>query len=222
MATGDITYFGPIKVNNVSPDSTGNIIVDVSLDSPALSGIPTAPTASIGTNTDQIATTAFVLANGGSGGSGTLTITDNNTASGTSYVPFLSVTSGSVSELTVASTKLQFQPSTGILSATTFNSTSDIRKKTNINDLTYGLNDVVKLIPKSFNFIHSGKESIGFIAQDVVDIIPELVIADSEGFLGINYGSVTAVLVNAIKDLKMEIDSLKDKINNTYTTKEKL
>ena len=36
--------------------------------SPSLSGTPTAPTASVGTNTTQIATTAFVMANAGSGG----------------------------------------------------------------------------------------------------------------------------------------------------------
>ncbi len=40
-------------------------------DSPTFTGIPTAPTATIGTNTDQIATTAFVLANGGTGTSPT-------------------------------------------------------------------------------------------------------------------------------------------------------
>lgn len=38
------------------------------INSPALTGVPTAPTAAPGTNTTQIATTAFVLANGGSGG----------------------------------------------------------------------------------------------------------------------------------------------------------
>lgn len=40
------------------------------LDSPALIGVPTAPTAPAGTNTTQVATTAFVLANAGSGGTG--------------------------------------------------------------------------------------------------------------------------------------------------------
>jgi len=40
------------------------------INSPALTGVPTAPTASLGTNSTQIATTAFVLANAGSGGGG--------------------------------------------------------------------------------------------------------------------------------------------------------
>jgi hypothetical protein len=54
--------------------SSGNLTVDLSakadLASPALTGVPTAPTASVGTNTTQIATTAFVLANAGGGGGG--------------------------------------------------------------------------------------------------------------------------------------------------------
>jgi hypothetical protein len=41
------------------------------INSPALTGIPTAPTASLGNNSTQIATTAFVIANAGSGGGGT-------------------------------------------------------------------------------------------------------------------------------------------------------
>jgi len=44
--------------------TTVNGAVPASLASPALTGTPTAPTATVGTNTTQIATTAFVLANG--------------------------------------------------------------------------------------------------------------------------------------------------------------
>lgn len=63
----------------VTTDATGNLIrgVDLAtkadLASPALTGTPTAPTATAGTNTTQIATTAFVMANAGSGGSYTPT-----------------------------------------------------------------------------------------------------------------------------------------------------
>lgn len=50
------------------------------LASPALTGTPTAPTATLGTNTNQIATTAFVLANAGSSSAGTVTYTTSHTA----------------------------------------------------------------------------------------------------------------------------------------------
>lgn len=56
---------GSVKtVNNILPDDNGNITVNLGsyapLASPALTGIPTAPTATAGTNTTQLATTAFV------------------------------------------------------------------------------------------------------------------------------------------------------------------
>lgn len=54
--------------------TSSNLSIDLSayapLASPGLSGVPTAPTAAVGTNTTQIATTAFVIANAGGGGGG--------------------------------------------------------------------------------------------------------------------------------------------------------
>ncbi len=48
--------------------NTNAIAAKAPLESPTLTGTPTAPTATAGTNTTQVATTAFVLANAGSGG----------------------------------------------------------------------------------------------------------------------------------------------------------
>ena len=60
-----------IRANTVT-DAAGtgspNFPNGLSVASPALTGTPTAPTATVGTNTTQIATTAFVLANGGAAG----------------------------------------------------------------------------------------------------------------------------------------------------------
>lgn len=50
----------------------GNDLLKAPLASPALTGTPTAPTATIGTNTTQLATTAFVLANGAAAGVGSI------------------------------------------------------------------------------------------------------------------------------------------------------
>ena len=57
--TGALTYGGTTLSNSVT--GTGSMVLSAS---PALTGTPTAPTAVAGTNTTQIATTAFVLANG--------------------------------------------------------------------------------------------------------------------------------------------------------------
>ena len=52
---------------------------------------------------------------------------------------------------------------------------SDIRKKTNIQPLEGGLDIVKALEPKRFDWIESGKGSLGFIAQEVEEYLPELV-----------------------------------------------
>jgi hypothetical protein len=73
------------------PTPTLSALGGAPLASPAFTGTPTAPTAATGTNTTQVATTAFVLANAGSGGGGTTTdaLTLNNggagAASGTTF-----------------------------------------------------------------------------------------------------------------------------------------
>jgi hypothetical protein len=49
---------------------------------------------------------------------------------------------------------------------------SDERKKDNITDLTYGLNELIQLRPTSFNYKRNNEHTIGFLAQQVLPIIP--------------------------------------------------
>jgi hypothetical protein len=73
-ATAASTDFAAAVHTHAQSDVT-NLVTDLAgkapLASPALTGTPTAPTATVGTNTTQVATTAFVLANAGSGGGST-------------------------------------------------------------------------------------------------------------------------------------------------------
>jgi hypothetical protein len=48
---------------------------------------------------------------------------------------------------------------------------------------------------------------IGFIAQDVETVIPEVVLTDKEGFKSIAYDKLTAVLVEAVKEMKIKMNS---------------
>ena len=64
-------------------------------------------------------------------------------------------------------------------------------------------------------YVKDGKESIGFIADEVKEVYPELVIEDDatpEKYLTLNYAQLTAVLYAEIKELKKEIAELKKKI----------
>ncbi|HCD51908.1 MAG TPA: hypothetical protein DEQ34_05645, partial [Balneolaceae bacterium] len=54
---------------------------------------------------------------------------------------------------------------------------------------------------------------IGVIAQEVEEVYPEFVRTDSEGMKSVNYAQMTAVLIEAVKTLNAEIESLKKENN---------
>jgi|GEM_PF-5637405 len=101
------------------------------------------------------------------------------------------------------------------------NYSSDIRKKSNLSQLSGALAKVVQLKGYSFNWKEKpqGKKTLGLIAQDVEPLFPETVYTDKDGYKGINYDQFTAVFVEAIKELKAENDALKAEIE---TLKEKV
>ena len=97
---------------------------------------------------------------------------------------------------------------------------SDARRKTNIENLEYGLNQVLQLNPKKFNFIHDieggnfRQKDMGFIAQEVLSVMPLAVdnyIDGEKDYYSMNYSNMIPALVNAIKELKVELDLLKNK-----------
>ena len=63
----------------------------------------------------------------------------------------------------------------------------------------------------SFTRKDTGRESSGVIAQELQEIAPELV-TDTDGTLGVSYGNLTGYLIEAIKELKAEIEELKKQI----------
>ena len=138
------------------------------------------------------------------------TTTSDDTTTNSTYYPTCT-TAISGTSLKTSSAKLQFNPSTGVLTSTAFNSISDERLKDNIKTLRYGLREILLTKPVAFKYKQSEQESIGFLAQDIEAIIPELVSTNDQGFKSVNYGVLVSVLCNAIKELKYEIDILKGK-----------
>ncbi|MCC7469833.1 MAG: tail fiber domain-containing protein [Bacteroidetes bacterium] len=96
----------------------------------------------------------------------------------------------------------------GKIIAGVWSDASDRSLKDNIEDLDYGLDEILEIEPKSFNYkLTPDKRSIGFVAQDVKEIIPEIV-TGNEGSMGISYGHLVAVLVNAVKELDARVREL--------------
>lgn len=85
---------------------------------------------------------------------------------------------------------------------------SDARLKSDIQDLEYR----GSLTPKTY--IKDGKKSIGFVAQEVRKLYPELVQGEEkeDEYLSLNYGAITAVLAAENKELKKKVESLEDRI----------
>lgn len=100
-----------------------------------------------------------------------------------------------------------------------FNDTSARWKKKNIKNIKYGLNDILKMIPRSFNWKKTNKESIGFIADEMIDIVPEIVKVDKKkGPMTISYDKIVAVLVKAVQEQQTQIEELKIMIDSKETT----
>ena len=96
------------------------------------------------------------------------------------------------------------------------NQSSDARLKKNVSTLTSGLSIVHKLRGVRYNWKDESRpeNKIGFIAQEVEAVLPELVHTRENGFKGVNYAEMTAVLVEAVKELSAEVEALKAE-NNT-------
>ena len=96
---------------------------------------------------------------------------------------------------------------------------SDRKYKENIKPIESALDKAMQLQGVTFDWKDSEsildiKEDIGFIAQDVEKVLPELVRDSGKGNLSLRYQGITPILLEAIKELKAEIDLLKSKMCN--------
>ncbi len=96
---------------------------------------------------------------------------------------------------------------------TAFQYTSDARLKKNIIDFTEGLNFVNKMRPVRYQWKSNSKHDIGFIAQDIEKIAPELTGTDDKGIKRIDYAKMVPILVKAIQEQQIQIDQLKKQLN---------
>jgi hypothetical protein len=137
-----------------------------------------------------------------------INVTDDTTSNVTVYPIFANNTSGAITEQ-VSSTKLTFNPSTGLLTSTDYNSSSDMTLKQDFTPIQNPLDIISQLTGFGFTWKESKQKAYGLSAQEVEKVIPEIVKDRPDGTKGINYMNLTAFLIEAIKDLKQEIEELK-------------
>lgn len=93
--------------------------------------------------------------------------------------------------------------------ASAFNIGSDAKWKRDIVDSAFGLAAVLRLRPRSFVWIDSNQNDVGFVAQEVRDVIPEMVHDNGLG-LTLNYSGIVSALVKAIQEQQTQIDELRN------------
>ena len=89
--------------------------------------------------------------------------------------------------------------------------TSSARYKDNIRDSAYGLDAVMQIRSAQFEYKDDGRTDIGLIAEEVFEVIPELVALDAEGNPNaVSYDRFVSVCIKAIQELKAEFDAYKE------------
>lgn len=91
---------------------------------------------------------------------------------------------------------------------------SSRKYKTDIQDLGYDADKVLELRPVRFRWAGTGQEDVGLIAEEVEGVLTDMVIYDQEGKPdAVKYDKVSLYLLQVVKDLKSENDSLKHRLD---------
>jgi hypothetical protein len=91
---------------------------------------------------------------------------------------------------------------------------SDARVKENVQTVENALSKVISLrgVTYTRNDIEDKSRKIGVIAQEVLEVLPEVVQRDNEGKYSVSYGNIVGLLIEAIKEQQNEIKKLKDRL----------
>jgi hypothetical protein len=136
------------------------------------------------------------------------------TASGSALVNGGLSVNGSVGVGISPSTNYMLQVNGSVAGVGAYNNVSDARYKTNITGLTHALDKIMALRGVQFDWrsnafprvnFESGPQ-LGFVAQEMKEVLPEAVTQDAQGYYSIAYSKVIPVLVEAIKDQQKEME----------------
>ena len=96
--------------------------------------------------------------------------------------------------------------------ALSFVPTSSIAYKTNVKTFENALETVKKLRGVRFDWKDSNKASVGLIAEEVENVVPEVVAHEGKAVTGLNYDSLVGVLVEAVKEQQKLIEAQKETV----------
>lgn len=102
---------------------------------------------------------------------------------------------------------------TGYLKNNGWQHLSDSRLKKNISSLEQSqIAQLLKLRGINYEYTHQEGKQLGFIAQEMQEVFPELVAEDEKGYLSVNYTGLIPVLTEAVKDLNNKNEALEARV----------
>lgn len=90
---------------------------------------------------------------------------------------------------------------------------SSISLKTNINEFNDGLSYIMNMNPVSYNRLDSNRNELGFIAEEMEDVLP-MAVSDKMKYKAIAYTQIIPVLVSALKEQQLKINEIESRINS--------
>lgn len=97
----------------------------------------------------------------------------------------------------------------GVAHAVSYQTTSDSRLKSDVVEIAGALGKVQQIRGVDFVWKESGKSDTGVIAQEVEHVLPHVVSETGAGTKTVDYGRITALLIQAVKEQQDQIDELK-------------
>lgn len=175
-----------------------------------------------GTNNISEATSTLFVADSGKVGIGSTTPSEKLSVQGNLLVSgnIINPKITGLSNSTAGTDKILCVTSTGQVmidnGGNCFSNYSDINLKKNIATVTSVLEKVSQLNTVNFNWIDEDRGTstqLGYIAQDVQKVFPEVVKEDGNGFLKVNYVSLSAIYTNAIKELLEKVLGITSRVD---------
>ena len=232
---GKAIFGGGIDTGTTSVQLGGNLVIDVDADADDLTGDSATGRLTIGASEDlnlyHGGTNSYIVNDTGNliidsagdiqldAGGGDVFILDDGTGIG----KFSNESSNFLIQSATSDKDIIFKGNDGgstitaltldmsAAGAATFNNDvtafSDERLKTDIKTIDNALSKVCDMRGVYFN--RDGAAGTGVIAQEIQNILPE-VVHDKQEYLSVAYGNMVGVLIEAIKELKKEVETLKE------------
>jgi hypothetical protein len=181
-----------------------------------------------GAVTEMLVVNGNILANGGTTRSVTAnanTITMSMVADDALHGPYITWGVGAAMKVKHTDgagtiTNVATFQSNGILSVGGLVETSDRNEKQNIQTVDNALDKVMNMRGVNFEWKQNASETrstdtqLGFVAQELEEVLPEVVMTNEDGQKSVAYSHVTAVLVEAVKELQATIETLKAEVES--------